>query len=106
MTRVQAVEIRQGPGLFWGVQYHPELAPGEIAAAIRRQAASIVDAGLAADQSVVERRAELLDRIHRDPHDASARWELGVDDEFAVEDRRRTELGNFIAAIPMLRGSR
>ena len=106
VTKVQAVEIRHGAGVFWGIQYHPELAPGEIAAAIRRQAASIVDAGLAADPSVVERRAELLDRIHRDPQDRAARWELGVDDEFAVEDRRRTELSNFIAAIPTLRGSR
>ena len=106
VTKVQAVEIRHGPGVFWGVQYHPELAPGEIAAAIRRQAASIVEAGLAENASVVERRADLLDRIHRDPHDASARWELGVGDEFAEEDRRRTELSNFIAAIPTLRGAR
>lgn len=106
VTQVQAVEIRHGPGVFWGVQYHPELAPGEIAAAIRRQAQSIVEAGLAGDMSVVERRAELLDRIHRDPRDAAARWELGVDGEFAEEDRRRTELNNFVAAIPTLRGLR
>lgn len=106
VTQVQALEIRHGAGIFWGVQYHPELAPGEIAAAIRRQAASIVEAGLAGDTTAVERRAELLDRIHRDPHDVSARWELGVDGEFAEEDRRRTELTNFIAAIPTLRGAR
>jgi GMP synthase (glutamine-hydrolysing) len=106
VTSVQAVEICHGSGVFWGVQYHPELAPGEIAAAIRRQAASIVEAGLALDTSAVERRAELLDRIHRDPHDVPARWELGVDGEFAEEDRRRTELTNFIAAIPTLRGAR
>lgn len=106
VTKVQAVEIRHGNGVFWGVQYHPELAPGEIAAAMRRQADSIVDAGLADDQSAVERRADLLDRVHRDPQDAAARWELGVDDEFAEEDRRRTELTNFVAAIPTLRGKR
>lgn len=105
VTGVQAVEIRHGPGVFWGVQYHPELAPGEIAAAIRRQAASIVEAGLATDESAVEHRAQLLDRLHRDPDDIAARWELGVDDEFAREDRRRVELTNFIAAIPNLRGA-
>lgn len=105
-TRVQAVEIRFGAGVFWGVQYHPELAPGEIASAIRDQAASLVEAGLASDEAAVERRAALLDRVHRDPDDHAARWELGVDDEFAHEDRRRLEIANFIAAIPMLRGAR
>jgi GMP synthase-like glutamine amidotransferase len=105
-TRVQAAEIRCGSGVFWGVQYHPELAPGEIASAIRAQAASLVEAGLASDEAAVERRAELLDRIHRDPDDHAARWELGVDAEFAHEDRRRLEIANFIAAIPTLRGER
>ena len=103
VTGVQAAEIRHGRGVFWGVQYHPELAPGEIAAAIRRQAASIVEAGLAGSEAEVEARAALLDRIQDDPADRPARWHLGVDDEFAREDRRRVELTNFIAAIPSLR---
>jgi GMP synthase-like glutamine amidotransferase len=103
VTRVQAVEIRHARGVFWGVQYHPELSPGEIASAIRAQESSLVDAGLASDEAAVEHRAALLDRIQRDPDDHAARWELGVDDEFAHEDRRRLEIANFIAAIPSLR---
>lgn len=102
---VQAAEIRHEHGVFWGVQYHPELAPGEIAAALRRQAGDLVAAGLATDEAVVERRAVLLDRLHRDPDDRAARWELGVDDEFAHEERRRVELINFIAAVPTLRSA-
>ncbi|WP_294353568.1 type 1 glutamine amidotransferase [uncultured Sphingomonas sp.] len=104
VTRVQAVEIRHGNGVFWGVQYHPELSPGEIASAIRSQGNSLVEEGLASDEQAVEQRAVLLDRIQRDPDDHAARWELGVDDEFAHDDRRRLEIANFIAAIPMLRG--
>lgn len=103
VTRVQAVEIRHARGVFWGVQYHPELAPGEIASAIRAQGSSLVEAGLASDERAVEHRAALLDRIQRNPDDHAARWELGVDDEFAHEDRRRLEIANFIAAIPKLR---
>ncbi len=105
VTQVQAVEIRSGRGVFWGVQYHPELSPGEIASAIRAQAASLVEAGLASDEAAVEHRSALLDRIQHDPDDHAARWELGVDDEFAHEDRRRLEIANFIAAVPGLRGS-
>lgn len=104
ITAIQAAEIRHDRGVFWGVQYHPELAPGEIAVAIRRQAADLVDAGLAADVAEVEHRAALLDRLHRTPDDRSARWHLGIDGEFADEASRRRELANFIAAIPQLRG--
>ncbi|WP_419790119.1 glutamine amidotransferase-related protein, partial [Pseudomonas atacamensis] len=48
-THVQAAEIRYDNGVFWGVQYHPELALAEIAVAIRRQADSLIEAGLAHD---------------------------------------------------------
>lgn len=50
VTRVQAVEIRHDRGVFWGVQYHPELAPGEIAAALERQSDALIAAGLADTQ--------------------------------------------------------
>lgn len=96
ISAVQAAEIRHGRGIFWGVQYHPELAPGEIAAAMRRQADDLVEDGLADTPAEVESQAALLDRLHRDPASLSARWSLGVDDEYAVEDRRRRELTNFL----------
>jgi GMP synthase-like glutamine amidotransferase len=102
-TRVQAAEIRHERGVFWGVQYHPELAPGEIASALRGQDQSIVDAGLAEDKAAVERCADLFDRLQRDPSDGTARWQLGVDAQLAEESLRRTELSNFIIAAPRLR---
>lgn len=102
-TQVQAAEIRHDGGVFWGVQYHPELAPGEIAVAIRRQADDLVAAGLAHDHAEVEARAVLLEAIHEAPGDRAVRWALGVDGEFAEEAARRRELTNFIAALPWLR---
>jgi len=98
-ARVQAAEIRVGDGVFWGVQYHPELAPGEIAAALRRQADGLVDDGTAASADDVEAQAVLFDRLHRDPEDRSVLWRLGVTAEAAIEDRRRVELANFIAHL-------
>lgn len=100
-ARVQAVEIRHDGGIFWGVQYHPELAAGEIAAALRRDADALVDAGLASPEDV-EVQATLFDQLHHAPDDRAARWRLGIDDAVAHEDRRRTELRNFIdhLAIP------
>ncbi|WP_267395626.1 MULTISPECIES: gamma-glutamyl-gamma-aminobutyrate hydrolase family protein [unclassified Sphingomonas] len=101
-AQIQAVEIRHDRGVFWGVQYHPELALGEIAVALRRQAESLVDAGLATTTSDVDIHADRLDQLHRDPDHQSARWLLGIDDELADEGRRRTEIRNFIAHLPLL----
>jgi len=96
VSKVQAVEIRHDVGVFWGVQYHPELAPGEIAVALRRQAQDIVDAGLAETIEDVERRADQLDVLQHDPGRTTALWALGVDSRFADEANRRLELMNFL----------
>ena len=96
VSNVQAVEIRHDGGIFWGVQYHPELAPGEIAVALRRQASEIVDAGLAETVDDVERRADQLDVLQHDPSRTTALWALGVDYRFANEESRRLELKNFL----------
>ena len=95
-VRVQAAEIRHDQGVFWGVQYHPELAPGEIAAALRRQCASLVEGGLARDAADVEVQAELLDALHDAPDSPALHWRLGIDAEVADERRRRHEIIAFI----------
>ncbi len=96
VSHVQAVEIRHEGGTFWGVQYHPELAPGEIAVALRRQASDIVDAELAETVEDVERRADQLDVLQHDAGRTTALWALGVDYRFAEEETRRLELTNFL----------
>ncbi len=95
-TAIQAAEVRHAGGVFWGVQYHPELAPGEIAVALRRQASDIVEAGLVDTPDDVEERAALLDVLQHQPDSRRALWALGVDREFAQEARRRLELTNFL----------
>jgi GMP synthase (glutamine-hydrolysing) len=102
VTRVQAVEIRHDRGIFWGVQYHPELALGEIAIALRRQADDLIEAGLADSEAAVNDRAEALEALHDQPEKRSLRWAIGVDGEFADEAGRRREIVNFLAALPTL----
>ena len=103
VTAVQAAEIRFERGIFWGVQYHPELALGEIAVALRAQAADLVAAGLADAQADVNARADDLLALHRDPGSRALRWKLGVGAEFAEERWRRREIVNFLRHAPMLR---
>ena len=95
-TRVQAAEIRFGRGVFWGVQYHPELPLSEIAAALRRQADGIVEAGLARDREAVEAYAAKLDVLDRNPERRDIGWELGVGREVTEARRRQRELRNFV----------
>ncbi|KQM62782.1 glutamine amidotransferase [Sphingomonas sp. Leaf17] len=96
VTAIQAAEIRHDGGTFWGVQYHPELAPGEIAAALRRQVADLIEAGLARSDADVEQQAARLDALHDAPDSRALLWALGVDRQFAHADSRRIELRNFL----------
>jgi GMP synthase-like glutamine amidotransferase len=95
-TRVQAAEVRCGPGIFWGVQYHPELSLEEIGTALRRQAGGLVEDGLALTEAAVEDQAALLEALHHRPDRLDLRWRLGIDAEVAERANRTRELVNFI----------
>lgn len=99
VTAVQAAEIRHDNGVFWGVQYHPELSLGEVAAALRRQGDDLVAAGLATDGDDVEAVAALVDVLAGDPAHRGAAWRLGIDAQVTDTRRRRTEIVNFIDAL-------
>ncbi|WP_121116361.1 type 1 glutamine amidotransferase [Croceibacterium ferulae] len=105
-TTIQAAEIRHDRGVFWGVQYHPELALAEVATALQSQAADLVEAGLAGSEADVSTIAHALDGLHHDPDSRPLRWKLGVDREVAEERRRRTEITNFLDHAPGLKRSR
>ncbi|WP_454278116.1 type 1 glutamine amidotransferase [Sphingomonas sp. Marseille-Q8236] len=105
VTRVQAAEIRFDRGIFWGVQYHPELALREIAIAVSAQAADLVAAGLAEREDEVQECAAVMDALHDRPASRALRWRLGVDGEFAEERLRRREIANFLAHLPQLRAA-
>jgi GMP synthase (glutamine-hydrolysing) len=96
VTAVHAAEIRFGRGVFWGVQYHPELSLYEVAAALRRQADDLLDHGLARSIDDVEHVAALVDGLDRDPDRTDLAWQLGLDREVTHVAHRRTELRNFI----------
>ena len=96
-TPVEAAEIRSGPGTFWGVQYHPEIPPAEIADALRRQAKGMIRQGLARDRAAIERYADMLEAVDRDPGRRDLAWQLGLDEEVLDPRRRTVEIRNFLA---------
>jgi GMP synthase (glutamine-hydrolysing) len=96
VTNVQAAEIRHDRGVFWGVQYHPEISLREVAAALRRQAQDIVEHGLARDELDVVTYAASVEALHKEPQRRDLAWRLGLDEQVINETKRMTELRNFI----------
>ena len=95
-TKVQAAEIRCGDGVFWGVQYHPEISLFEAAAALRRQADDLVQQGLATSVEAVEEQAQLVEALHDAPQRRDLAWRLGLDPQVTEPERRSVEIRNFI----------
>ena len=95
-TEVQAAEIRRGNGVFWGVQYHPEISLFEAAAALRRQADDLVEQGLATSVEAVEEQAQLVEALHDAPQRRDLAWRLGLDPQVTEPERRSVEIRNFI----------
>ncbi|MBB2964309.1 hypothetical protein [Methylobacterium sp. R2-1] len=96
---MQAAEIHFGRGVFWGVQYHPEIGLDEVAGALRRQADGLVEAGLAAGHDDVEAYAGQVETLHREPGRRDLAWQLGLDEQVTDERLRRAEMRNFIEAL-------
>ncbi|WP_076071636.1 type 1 glutamine amidotransferase [Sphingomonas montana] len=96
VTAVQAAEIRHDGGIFWGVQYHPELSLGEIAVALRRQQDDLIEQGLVANGADLERQAALIETLGDDPTRHDLAWQLGLNEQVVELAARRTELRNFI----------
>ena len=106
VTRVQAAEVRFGDGVFWGVQYHPELPLPEIADALRRQGDDLIDQGLARSGDDVEAYAALIEALGLEPDRRDLAWRLGLDEQVANPKLRQTELRNFIERLVLPTRSR
>jgi GMP synthase (glutamine-hydrolysing) len=102
LTAVQAAEIRFDGGVFWGVQYHPEIGLDEVAGALRRQGDSLIEAGLARGKDEVEAYARQVDDLNREPGRRDLAWRLGLDEQVTDERLRLAEMRNFVGALNRL----
>lgn len=93
---MHAAEIRHDGGLCWGVQYHPELTLREIAAALRRDAAMVVEHGLSRTELEVGGYADLLATLGSDGGRTDLAWRLGIDEQVLDDAQRRREIRNFL----------
>ena len=101
LTKVQAAEIRHAGGIFWGVQYHPELSLREVAAALRRQSDDLIEKGLARNADAVEDHARRIEALSQEPTRRDLAWQLGLDEQVSDPSLRQIELRNFIEHLVM-----
>ena len=99
MCEVQAAEIGFGRGLFWGVQYHPEYRLRDVAAVIRRYGQILVDEGFFADLSALTQYAADLSALDANERRGDVAWKFALDRDILSDDRRQTELRNWIASL-------
>jgi GMP synthase (glutamine-hydrolysing) len=99
VTRVQAAEIRHARGVFWGVQYHPEISLQEVAAAVRRQADDLLSQSFADSRDTLAAHAELIEALGRQPDRRDLAWRLGLDEQVTDPALRTLEIRNFIERL-------
>ncbi|MBM6593039.1 type 1 glutamine amidotransferase [Microvirga pudoricolor] len=98
MAGVQAAEIRQDGGVFWGVQYHPEFSLGEMAAILGRRGPTLLEEGFCRSPEDAAAFIADLQALHDDPARFDLAWRYGLDAEILDPARRTREIRNFIEA--------
>jgi GMP synthase (glutamine-hydrolysing) len=93
---LQAVELRHGAGVFWGVQYHPEYGFGEIAATAQRYRERLIEDGLFADRTELAGFVADLRSLERHPHDRRLAWKHGLGPAVQEERMKLAELRNWL----------
>jgi GMP synthase (glutamine-hydrolysing) len=96
-SQVQAAEIRHDGGTFWGVQYHPEFPLRQVASILGRMVPILIEEGFRADEAAAHDWLADLRTLDATPARHDLAWAHGLDAEVLDDQRRVTELRNFLA---------
>jgi GMP synthase (glutamine-hydrolysing) len=96
-SQVQAAEIRHDGGTFWGVQYHPEFPLRQVASIMERMVPILIEEGFRADEAAAHGWLAELRTLDATPERQDLAWAHGLDAEVLDDQRRVTELRNFLA---------
>ncbi|MDR7555151.1 MAG: type 1 glutamine amidotransferase [Armatimonadota bacterium] len=98
-TRVQALEVRWGRGVFWATQYHPEYDLTQMTRLLVARGEALIKEGFFADRAALDHRVARMEALARDPSRKDLRWDLAIDDDLLDERIRLTELRNWVHAL-------
>lgn len=98
-SSVQAAVIREGNGVFWGMQYHPEFNLPHLANLYRRYGDAMIADGFFQDSDDLNSYAARLEALNQDPTRLDLRWQLGIDDDVIDPDQRCLEIRNWVLSL-------
>ena len=93
---LQAVELRHGAGVFWGVQYHPEYSYAEIAATALRYGEVLVREQLFTDRAALDGFVAELRALQARPQDRALNWKHGLGPAMQDARLKLAELRNWL----------
>ena len=100
-TRVQALEVRSGQGVFWATQYHPEYELAEMARLIVARADPLIKEGFFADRAALEAKVHRMEALASDPSRKDLRWDVALEDDILDDQIRQCELRNWVRKMVM-----
>jgi len=98
-SRVQAVDVGQGPGHFWAVQYHPEYDLHEVASLCRLRRDELVGQGAFASRRDADAWIERAEALHASPDDAALAADLDVGPDLLDPEVRTREVANWLHSL-------
>jgi len=100
-TRVQALEVKHGHGVFWATQYHPEYELADMARLIVARADYLIKEGFFADRASLDAKVQQMEALASDPNRKDLRWALAVGDDILDDAIRQCELRNWVHTVVM-----
>jgi GMP synthase (glutamine-hydrolysing) len=100
-TRVQALEVRSGKGVFWATQYHPEYELAEMARLIIARADPLIKEGFFTDRAALDAKVARMEALAADPSRKDLRWDVAVGDDILDDQIRQCELRNWVRTMVM-----
>ncbi len=100
-TRVQALEVKSGQGVFWATQYHPEYELAEMARLIVARADPLIKEGFFSDRAALEAKVQRMETLASDPSRKDLRWDVAIGDDILDDGIRQCELRNWVRKMVM-----
>ncbi len=96
MSEVQALEIKHGKAIFWGVQYHPEFDLKYMAYILQKYKKMLIDEEICADEAAVDQLSADYNNIHNDKSRFDLRKRLKMRDDVLDPSVRLKEVSNWL----------
>jgi len=98
-SEVQAIEIRRGKSVFWGVQYHPEFDLDYISGLIRRYEPKLIAEGICKNREEVEQWAADMAKVQKQVADSELVKKYALTCDVLDAEERLKELSNWLAFL-------